>query len=130
MPLGGSGTANADAGANEELNVIAAVIGGAALSGGEGSVIGAAIGVFLIGIVEDAVILLDVSVYWQQLVVGVMLIIAVATNISDDKNPPQDQCAGCLEPNHWPRRREWDSGCRRATAASAGGDVTGALLSD
>jgi ribose transport system permease protein len=82
LAIGRVGTANADTGANEELNVIAAaVIGGAALSGGEGSVIGAAIGVFLIGMVEDAVILLDVSVYWQQLVVGVMLIIAVATNV-------------------------------------------------
>jgi ribose transport system permease protein len=86
IAIGRVGTANADTGANEELNVIAAaVIGGAALSGGEGSVIGAAIGVFLIGMVEDAVVLLNVSVFWQQLVVGVMLIVAVAANVVTTK---------------------------------------------
>ena len=86
LAIGRVGTANADTGANEELNVIAAaVIGGAALSGGEGSVIGAAIGVLLIGMVEDAVVLLNVSVFWQQLVVGVMLIVAVAANVVTTK---------------------------------------------
>jgi ribose transport system permease protein len=86
LAIGRVGTANANTGANEELNVIAAaVIGGAALSGGEGSVIGAGIGVLLIGMVEDAVVLLDVSVFWQQLVVGVMLIIAVAANVVTTK---------------------------------------------
>lgn len=82
LAIGQVGTANADTGANEELNVIAAaVIGGASLAGGEGSVIGAGIGVLLIGMVEDAVVLLNVSVFWQQLVVGVMLIVAVAANV-------------------------------------------------
>jgi ribose transport system permease protein len=86
LAIGRVGTANANTAANEELNVIAAaVIGGAALSGGEGSVIGAGIGVLLIGMVSDAVVLLDVSVFWQQLVVGVMLIIAVAANVVTTK---------------------------------------------
>jgi len=82
LALGRVGTANADTGANEELTVIAAaVLGGASLAGGEGSIIGAALGVFLIQVVEDAVVLLNVAVFWQQLVVGVVLIVAVAVNV-------------------------------------------------
>ncbi len=82
LALGRVGTANADTGANEELNVIAAaVIGGASLAGGEGSIVGAALGVLLIQVVEDAVVLLNVSVFWQQLVVGVVLVVAVALNV-------------------------------------------------
>ena len=80
--IGQVGTADATTGSNVELSVIAAaVIGGASLAGGEGSVIGAAIGVLLLAVVEDAVILLNVAVFWQQLVVGVMLIVAVAVDV-------------------------------------------------
>jgi ribose/xylose/arabinose/galactoside ABC-type transport system permease subunit len=82
LALARVGTANADTGSGEELAVIAAaVLGGAALTGGEGSVIGAALAVLLIQVVDDAVILLNVSVFYQQLVVGVVLIVAVVGNL-------------------------------------------------
>lgn len=82
LTLGRFGTANADTGQNVELNVIAAaVIGGASLLGGEGSVVGGVLGVLLIGLIDDAVVVLNVSVFWQQLLVGLVLVAAVAANL-------------------------------------------------
>lgn len=69
-PLAGNGV---------ELNIIAAaVIGGASLSGGQGSVAGALLGLLLLGVVNSALVLNDVSVYWQQFIAGAILIVAVA----------------------------------------------------
>ncbi|BCS80383.1 ABC transporter permease [Anaerocellum diazotrophicum] len=66
------------AGNGSELNAISAcVIGGASLAGGEGTVLGAILGTILVGIINNALVLLNVSVYWQNLVSGVILIAAV-----------------------------------------------------
>ncbi|HEX2953418.1 MAG TPA: ABC transporter permease [Bacillota bacterium] len=65
-------------GISAEMRAIAAcVIGGCSLSGGEGTVIGAVLGVILLGLVNNALILLNVSVYWQELITGVILLVAV-----------------------------------------------------
>ncbi len=70
------------AGQGMELQAIAAcVIGGASLSGGEGSVLGALLGSLLVGLVNDALVLLNVSVYWQSFVTGFVLIAAVTTDV-------------------------------------------------
>lgn len=67
------------AGVGAELRVIsAAVIGGASLSGGEGSVFGALLGTLLLAIVGNALTQLNVSIYWQGAVNGLILIVAVA----------------------------------------------------
>lgn len=67
-----------NAGQSAELRAIAAcVIGGASLSGGEGTVLGAVLGVALLALVNNALILLNVSVYWQDLITGIVLISAV-----------------------------------------------------
>ncbi|MCC6730039.1 MAG: ABC transporter permease [Chthonomonadales bacterium] len=67
------------AGVGAELRVISAtVIGGAALSGGEGTILGAALGVLLLAIVSNALTQLNVSIYWQGAVNGIILILAVA----------------------------------------------------
>jgi ribose transport system permease protein len=66
------------AGAGTELRVISAcVIGGASLSGGEGSVIGSLLGVLLMALISNGLVLLNVSIYWQGIVTGVILIAAV-----------------------------------------------------
>jgi ribose transport system permease protein len=66
------------AGAGTELRVISAcVIGGASLAGGEGSVIGALLGVLLMALISNGLVLLNVSIYWQGIVTGVILISAV-----------------------------------------------------
>jgi len=70
--------AQPNAGTGAELKAIAAcVIGGASLNGGEGTVLGAVLGVILLAFVNNALILLNVSVYWQDLITGVTLISAV-----------------------------------------------------
>lgn len=62
-----------------ELNAIAAVvIGGTALSGGRGTVRGTLIGAFVIGFLVDGLVLVGVSVFWQQVIKGAVIVLAVA----------------------------------------------------
>jgi len=72
------GSASCQAGTGWELRVITAVIlGGASLKGGSGTVLGTFLGVFLMALITNALVLLGVDIYWQQFVVGVVLIAAV-----------------------------------------------------
>ncbi len=77
-----SGTLNSaepTAGSGYELDVIAAVvIGGASLSGGEGSIVGVIIGAALMGVLRNGFVLLGISAYWQIVSIGVVIIAAVA----------------------------------------------------
>jgi ribose transport system permease protein len=76
------GSASSLAGIGKELTAISAcVIGGASLSGGEGSVVGAFLGLILLGLVGDGLILNDVSVYWQGLIRAIILVMAVAFDV-------------------------------------------------
>ena len=61
-----------------ELDAIAAVvIGGTSLSGGVGTIGGTVLGVLIIGVMNNGLDLLNVSSYWQQIVKGIIIIIAV-----------------------------------------------------
>jgi ribose transport system permease protein len=61
-----------------ELRVITAVvIGGASLSGGIGSIRGTLLGVLFLAIVYNAFAMTGISTYWQDVVIGVMLLAAV-----------------------------------------------------
>jgi len=61
-----------------ELQAITAVaIGGTSLSGGNGSIVGTVIGVFTIGVLNNGLNLMNVSAAWQQVILGVMIIIVV-----------------------------------------------------
>ena len=72
------GSAQPTFGIGMELNVIAAaVIGGASLSGGSGTIFGAILGTILLSIVSSSLALLDVSVYWQDIIRGSILLVAV-----------------------------------------------------
>lgn len=62
---------------SEMRSISAAVIGGASLSGGEGTILGAVLGVMLLNLINNGLILINVPVYWQELVNGVILISAV-----------------------------------------------------
>jgi ribose transport system permease protein len=65
-----------------ELDAIAAVvIGGTSLFGGKGSIIGTLLGALIMGMVRNSLNLLDVSSYTQQIVIGIVLIIAVGINV-------------------------------------------------
>jgi len=75
------GTASVSAGQGAELRVISAcVIGGASLSGGEGSVLGMIFGVILMALINNGLNLLGINVYWQTIVTGVVLVVAVAAD--------------------------------------------------
>ncbi len=66
-------------GVSYELQVIAAVvIGGGSLTGGEGTVIGTLIGAFIMGLLSNGSDLLGVNPYWQQAIIGSIIIMAVA----------------------------------------------------
>ncbi len=65
-------------GQNDLLIILAAVIiGGTALEGGRGTVIGTLVGILLLGIIANGLVLEDVSSFWQPVVVGTLLLIAI-----------------------------------------------------
>jgi len=66
------------AGLGYELDVIAAVIiGGASFSGGKGTVLGTMLGATLMGFLRNGLVLLGVNVYWQQVAIGAVIVLAV-----------------------------------------------------
>jgi ribose/xylose/arabinose/galactoside ABC-type transport system permease subunit len=65
-------------GATWELNAIAAaVLGGTSMSGGIGSIGGTVVGAFVIGVLNDGMIMSGVSSFWQQVIRGMIIIVAV-----------------------------------------------------
>ena len=73
------GSAEAVAGTGYELRVIASVvIGGASLFGGLGGIGGTIIGALLIGVLSNGLVLMNVSAYFQQLIIGLIIVVAVA----------------------------------------------------
>ena len=76
------GAALATSGRGMELRVITAVIlGGASLLGGQGKIMGALLGTIFMGLVSNIMILARVSGYWQEIVLGLILILAVAVDV-------------------------------------------------
>lgn len=73
-------------GTGMELKAIsAAVIGGASLYGGEGTVIGGTLGLIFLAMIQSVLVLLDVSVYWQGFVAGAVLLAAVSFDVLTHK---------------------------------------------
>jgi len=64
-----------------ELNAIAAVVlGGTSLMGGRGSISGSLIGAFVIGVLSDGLVMLGVSEFWQMVIKGTVIVLAVAVD--------------------------------------------------
>lgn len=79
MTAGLLSNALTDAGTGAELDVIAAaVIGGASLAGGEGTVYGAVIGAAIMAVLRNAFVLLGLPSYLQTISIGVVIILAVS----------------------------------------------------
>jgi ribose transport system permease protein len=71
-------SAQPNAGTSYELDAIAAVvIGGTSLSGGKGTVWGTVMGAIIIGVLNNGLVLLNVSPFWQQVVKGGVILLAV-----------------------------------------------------
>lgn len=69
-------------GQNMEMNVIAAcVIGGCSVNGGEGTILGSFLGVLVMALITNAFNLLGVDVYWQKTILGLVLLVAVLTDL-------------------------------------------------
>ena len=80
-------SAQPNAGISYELDAIAAVvIGGTSLSGGRGSIIGTVVGAMIIGVLNNGLVLLDVSPFWQQVVKGLVILIAVIIDKANSKS--------------------------------------------
>lgn len=69
----------------ETRAISAAVIGGTSMSGGVGSILGTVLGVILLNIINNALVMLNVSVYWQDFVTGAILIVAVTIDYLSHK---------------------------------------------
>lgn len=79
--------AQPNAGIGYELDSIAAVvIGGTSLSGGRGSVLGTVLGAVIIGVLNNGLVLLNVSPFWQQVVKGFVILIAVIIDKANGKS--------------------------------------------
>ena len=76
------GSGNAGAANGLEFDVIAAVVvGGTALSGGRGSLFGTLLGVLVITLIGNGLVLLGINSFFQQVVRGVIIVVAVLANI-------------------------------------------------
>jgi ribose transport system permease protein len=79
-------SAQPNAGLSYELDAIAAVvIGGTSLSGGKGTIWGTVMGAIIIGVLNNGLVLLNVSPFWQQVVKGSVILIAVAIDKAFEK---------------------------------------------
>jgi putative multiple sugar transport system permease protein len=75
-------TATPKAGVGFELDVIAAVfIGGASASGGVGKVLGAVVGAFIMGVMNNGMSIMGVGIDWQQVIKGLVLLAAVIFDV-------------------------------------------------
>jgi erythritol transport system permease protein len=97
-----------------ELNAIAAVvIGGAALSGGRGTIRGTLIGAFVIGFLVDGLVLVGVSVFWQQVIKGAVIILAVAVDqlqqMAEKRRAMRQAAARTTGPSSPPAGQETDA---------------------
>ena len=74
------------AGIGSELRVISAcIIGGSSLAGGEGTVFGSLLGVIILALVNNGLVLNNISIYWQGIVSGLILILAVTIDVLTKK---------------------------------------------
>jgi ribose transport system permease protein len=81
MRLGYYGAVSSDAGTGYELDVIAAaVVGGASLSGGRGSALGAMLGAVVIQLIENGIVVLDINSNYKLIIVGLAIVVAVVVD--------------------------------------------------
>ncbi|MES9539597.1 ABC transporter permease [Actinomadura sp. NPDC000600] len=80
------GAAYPDTATTYELNAIAAaVLGGTSLSGGKGTIVGTIVGAFVIGFLSDGLVLVGVSTFWQLVVKGTVIVLAVVLEQTQER---------------------------------------------
>ena len=82
LVMGSLASATTDIGTGWELTVIAGVVvGGVSLFGGVGSVLGGALGMLLLQVVQSGLVVVGVSANWQQVSVGAIMVLAVGLDV-------------------------------------------------
>jgi ribose transport system permease protein len=82
-------SAQADSGKGMELDAIAAaVIGGTSLMGGEGSVVGVLLGASIMVIIRNGLVVMGVSSYWQELIIGTIIVLAAILDVIRGRKRP------------------------------------------
>ncbi len=91
IQVGRYNSVDANRGSGLELEAIAAaVIGGARLSGGYGSVLGTVLGCLMVGMIRNGLVLAGVASYWYQALIGLLIVAAVIVNQWTGRtNPPR-----------------------------------------
>lgn len=75
------------AGDGYEMDIITAVVlGGVSVSGGEGKITKVIIGVIFMGVLTNGMMMMNINEYWQRVVKGIVLLVAVAVDIRTRKN--------------------------------------------
>src|SRR3546814_15586222 len=73
-----------------ELNAIAAaVLGGASLAGGRGTIVGTLVGAAVIGVLGDGMVMMGVSAFWQMVIKGLVIIAAVLLHCPHARPQPR-----------------------------------------
>lgn len=82
--------------------ITAVVLGGISVNGGEGKFFGVVVGVFVMGVLTNGMVMMNIYEYYQQLIKGIVLLVAVGfdqlskvnkvkkMNVSNTKIPPSD----------------------------------------
>lgn len=79
-------SAQGDAAMGIEMDVIAScVIGGVSLNGGKGSVLGVILGTLTLGILNNALPLINISPFWQDAIKGLVILVAIIMNIQSGR---------------------------------------------
>ena len=59
----------------------ASVLGGTSVLGGEGGIIGTVLGAIVVAIIRNAIVLLEISTYYQQMITGAVILLAVIVDV-------------------------------------------------
>ena len=65
--------------------ISACVLGGISLAGGKGSIVGGIIGALMLGTLNNGMIMLDINSYWQDVIIGAVLIISVSLDVMKNR---------------------------------------------
>ena len=66
--------------------ITAAILGGTSLRGGQGSIVGTMLGSLLLAVLANGTVLLNVSGFWQRVIVGIVVLLAVLVDLFRHKD--------------------------------------------
>lgn len=79
--------------------ITAAIIGGTSLSGGEGSIAGTLLGALFMGVLANGIVLTGVSSYWERIIIGIVVILAMVIDVLRDPLHPLRGLIARIFPN-------------------------------